>query len=178
MSEVEVFLQENLWTLYSIFLGLFFSYILYNFFKGRGKVFVRVKTPLGEKGYWKKPVETERGMEVVMKKADKRNIGWSFMFTNKSLIPKKRLFGLIGYFAVDIFPNAKKAIEYDFENADVKMPLLTQQQAGEINRLDAFKRRYGKVEQPKSTMVQWIILIVVVIVLILNFLQMRGIRIV
>lgn len=177
MSEVEILIQQNIWLIYAIVLWIFVLILGVNFWKGRGKIMVRVKTPLKEEIYWRKPIVTERGNEIVMEKTTKKNIGWSFTFTNKSLIPKKRFLGLRNYFVVDVFPRARKAIEYDYESNSVDMPLLSQKDAAEINRLDSFKRRYGKVEQPKSTFAIWVVLALVLAILIFQFLQMQGVRI-
>lgn len=173
--DINVFIKQNIWYIYIGFIWLLFMYVLIGWYRKRGKIKVRIKTPLEEKVRWIKP-EAD-GKTIVMEKAGKKKMGWSFEFTNKSLVPLRHWWGGL-YYAVDIFFDASKAIEYEYALSQIDQPKLTKEQAREINRLDAFKRRYGKVAQPMSSTVQWIMLFLLIGIIILLILSMRGVRIV
>ena len=120
MSEIAEIIRSNL--LY-IILGYtigFFIVLLYFASRNRGKILVRVKSPMKESGIWVKPNWQDN--EIVMMKEKDKDSGWKFTFTVKSLMQKSRLFGLVHYFAVDVFPYAPKAIEYDCEQETVSAP--------------------------------------------------------
>jgi len=168
------FIQENIWTIYIIFLGFLFLYFFWSSYRKRGKIQIRIKTPLGEKIRWVKP-ESD-GKTIVMEKAGKTKMGWSFEFTNKSLIARKNWRGGL-YYAVDVFYDSPNAINYDYALKTSDQPKLTKIEAKEINRLDAFKRRYSTTGRIPSGTVQWIILFLLIGLIILSILNMQGVRI-
>jgi len=172
--DIEAFLRENILILYGVCLWIMVMLLLWNFSKYRGKVKVRVKTPLGEQVRWLKPEDD--GKTIVMEKAGRKSLGWRFTFTNKSLVPQKRWYGGI-YYAIDVFHKALEAVEYDFKDSVVSEPQLSEDDVVAINRLDAFKRRYGKVEKPMSSVAIWLLIIIGSITLVLVIMNMRGIRI-
>lgn len=172
-GNIEAIIKENIWALYAVFIAIFSLIIISGLAKRRGRIKVRIKTPLKEIIKWRKPEQD--GKSIVMRKKEKTDRGWTFTFSNKSLVPLKGLVG--GHFAVDVFPEALKAIEYDYEGKKTEQPRLTRKQAGEINRLLGWLSRYSRIAQGVTSMIMWIIVILLVVNIILQIIGLRGVRI-
>jgi len=170
MSEVEVFVQQNILLIYGVFFAILFLVLVWELVKNRGKIKVRIKTPTGETVKWIKP-EPE-GNRLNIEKKPK----WSPTFTNASIIWGKDKLGRT-IRIIDIIYGSPKAIEYDFKGKTIEQPLLTRKDAYEINRLDAFKLRYGKMPKFPTPTIFWVLLLLNIGTLILMILNMQGVRI-
>ncbi len=175
-DQVTTFLQENLIFIYVAVWAFFMLYLLYQFQKGRGKILVRVKTPMRELCRWIKP--NPDGTTVTMQKATTKKAGWTFKFSNKSLVPIKRFFGFLQAYAIDVFYESPKAIEYEYSQSEATQPKLTLQDVTEFNKADALKRRYSKMDKLPTQTVQIITVILIFVLLILQLLSLAGIRVV
>ena len=169
----EAIIKENIWYIYGVFVTIFVLIIISGIAKRRGRIKVRVKTPLKEITKWRKPEQD--GKTIVMRKKKKKEYGWEFSFSNKSLVPVKGLLG--SHFAVDVFPEAPKAIEYDYQGKKTDQPRLTKKQAAEINRLNAFLARYSRIAKPVTSAMMWIIVILLIVNIVLQIFGMRGVRV-
>jgi hypothetical protein len=76
------------------------------------KVFVRIKTPSGEKSE-KHKVEND-GQTIIMSKDKKKKPLWILHF--KNLLVREKWFGLSKNYYLDTFYEADQAIEYDTQN--------------------------------------------------------------
>lgn len=119
MSVVEV-IRQNLFYIILGYTTGFFAVLLYMATRNRGKILVRLKSALKESEVWMKPDWRENSI-TMMKEKDKDS-GWTFKFTNKALLFKTGYFGLKRYFAVEVFPYAKSAIEFDCESETINAP--------------------------------------------------------
>jgi len=163
MSEV---IQENWYYFLAMYLGVF-GWILYKaVLAHRGKIKVRVKTPSKEWVKWCKPLDD--GETIVVEKAKTKKAGWSFKFTNKSLVPF-RSWGR-QMFAIDVFYHAPKAIEYDFSQDAVTAPKLTKDQVMEFATWEALKARYAKITGAKFP--TWFMVLVVVLLIVIIVMQL------
>lgn len=120
MSEIAEIIRQNLFYIILGYTTGFFMVLLYFATRNRGKILVRSKSALKESEMWMKP--NWKDNEIVMTKATDKDSGWTFKFTNKSLLFKTAYFGLKRYFAVEVFPYAKTAIEFDCEQETVTAP--------------------------------------------------------
>jgi hypothetical protein len=169
MSEV---LQEN-WYYIVVPYAAIMAYLAYSLlFSNRGKIKVRVKTPTKEWVKWCKPQPD--GETIVVEKAKTKKGGWSFKFTNKSLIP----FSHRGrsFFAIDIFYNSPIAIEYDYAEDIVTKPRLTKDQVKEFASWEALKARYARMQQQKTSMLGILTVVLLVVVIILELRSSGVIR--
>jgi hypothetical protein len=165
MSEV---IQEN-WVYIATAYIAFFAFLLYRaVFANRGKIKVRVKTPSKEWVKWCKPLDD--GETIVVEKAKAKKAGWSFKFTNKSLVPF-RSWGR-QMFAIDVFYHAPKAIEYDFTQDTATAPKLTKDQVKEFATWEALKARYAKIAGAKFP--TWFMVLVVVLLIVNIILQLLS----
>lgn len=118
--DIEQWTRANMLYIVIAYLSAFGLILLYFAMKHRGKMLVRTKGTLREAETWVKPDWMHN--KVVMKMPKDKNTGWSFTFNNKSLMYKSALFGAKKYFAVEVFPDATKAIEFDTETSTTTMP--------------------------------------------------------
>lgn len=174
---MEQLVQENIWLIYGGFWAIIVLIIIARALRHRGQIMVRIKYPLGEETIWKKPTKEGQKQTIVMEKKTGKHLGWKFDFDNQCLIPKREWLGLKRYFAVDVFPDSPHACKWDYSLSEVEQPKLTKRDAAEINRLDAFKIRFGKMPKPPAQIVAWITLFVCIGTLILLFLLSQGVRI-
>lgn len=86
----------------------------------RASFIVRVKTAAGE--YKKKKRVTPDGFHIVMEKGNKKKAFWGFSFTRASVIPVRIFFGLFKRDAIDVFQDADKAIDYNFDDLKIDAP--------------------------------------------------------
>ena len=163
MSDV---VQQN-WIYIAIGYAVVFIFLIYQaLFAHRGKIKVRVKTPFEEWVKWCKPEPD--GKTIVVEKPKGKKAGWKFEFTNRSLVPF-RSWGR-RMFAVDVFYQAQKAIEYDYMQSASTAPKLTLDHVREIATWEALKARYAKIagaKIPTWFMLLTIILLIVNIILLL-----------
>jgi hypothetical protein len=171
MSEV---IQEYWYIFLVMYLGVF-GWIFYKaVFANRGKIKVRIKTPTKEWIKWCKPLDD--GETIVVEKGKTKRAGWSFKFTNKSLVPF-RSWGR-QFFAIDIFYHAENAIEYDFSQDKATAPKLTKDQVKEFATWEALKARYAKITGAKfPTWFMVLVLLLLIINLVMQLVTSGRIRI-
>lgn len=175
MSMIEELLRDNIiYVWFGLWLVLM-AYLGYTLLKGRGKILVRVKTPLKENHEWRKA--NADGKTITMQKASKKKAGWSFEFSNKSLVPVKRFFGLVQAYAIDIFFEATKAIEYNYDVKEADQPHWDKTQSKKF--IDAKILETAGKEPKEKTSSTLIIIIgfMVAILLVIQILQLVGVRI-
>lgn len=175
MTTIEELILENIIPItFGVWLFVLFIAVV-RWWRGRGALEVRVKTPLGEKKRYIKP-EAD-GKTLVLEKKRRNNPGWVATFTNKSLVPVSRWFGRKG-FAVDLMYQATECVNYDFENKSNEQPKWTKKQSKEFIEAEVLKHagRGLKYEMPGLF---WLIAIGVVILIIfqiIEFISRGGIR--
>lgn len=138
---------------FDIFIIIFV--IWFEWYRKRGKIKIRVKTPIGEREEWKKPKKD--GKTVVMEKARGKKAGWKFTFSRKSLYFTKRFPGR-RILTLDIIANSLKAIEYDFKKLIIYPYGLTLEDMKNINRADILKQR-GQGLKLQLPTIFWLVLL-------------------
>lgn len=108
-----------------IMFGVLFSIFFLIYYRIRGKLKIRVKSPVGEKEYLRGP--NRDGTSVTMFKAGKKTPEWTFKFSTKALYFTKKLF--MRSLTLDVFAEAEKAIEYDYTLEETEQPKFTKEQA-------------------------------------------------
>jgi hypothetical protein len=171
MSMIDL-IQQNVLTIYFLLVISFLAYLVFLFFRGRGKVLVRVKTPAKEWSRYVKP--NPDGTSITMEKTSNTKAGWTFKYTNQSLQTVKKFLGL-GQ-VVDVFYHSPKAIDYDFTQSEATQPKLTKQDVINFNNADALKRRYSKMEHLASRNLMYIVLLLVLVGIIIQLLGMAGVH--
>jgi len=167
MSEI---IQEN-WIYFLVAYLAVFGWVLYKaLFANRGKIKVRVKTPTKEWVKWCKPQPD--GQTIVVEKAKRNKAGWSFKFSNKSLVP----FSHRGrsFFAIDVFYESKKAIEYDYARDKATAPELTQQQVTHYAQARIWERRYQTDAKQMPNWILYVILLLQIGSMIFTYLLQSG----
>lgn len=132
--------------------ALLMFYYLYQ--SKKGKVHVRIKTQVQELTHWVTP-ESD-GETIIIRERGKEP--WRFKFSNRSLIPKRGPFG--NYFAIDVFPLAPKAIDYDYTIPAADQPKWDRDVSTRFIKAQVLKQ-YGKGEE-KEKGIELIILILVI----------------
>jgi hypothetical protein len=110
---------------------------------------------------------------VIMDRAKRgKTVGWKFQVTPNSMIPIKKSFWRLGY-AVEVYPQAQKAIEFPSEPTDkIDPPRLTAHEAAQINATEGFRRRYGDKAQGGGS--NWIMYVILILGIISLILLLRG----
>jgi hypothetical protein len=157
MSEV---IEQNWIYIMVGYVAVFGFFIYQALFAKRGKIKVRVKTPFGEWVKWCKP-ELD-GKTIVVEKPKAKKAGWKFEFTNQSLVPFKSWGRQM--FAVDVYYQAPKAIEYDYTQETTTAPKLTLDDVKKIATWDALKARYARITGPKIP--TWFMLLTIVLLVV------------
>lgn len=144
-----------------------FSFIFYwEFWRKRGKLKVRIKTPLGEKERWVKP-ESDGETLIIEKGSERKKVPeWKAKFSNKSLIRFTKWFGRMG-FAVDIFYNAEKCIEYDYSLSEAEMPKFDKKTSKGYINAEVLKQR-GRGLKQELPFIFWLVVILVFVNLVLS----------
>jgi len=145
-----------------------FAFIFYwEFWRKRGSIKVRIKTPLGEKTKWVKPQDD--GETLIIEKGSDRKAKpeWKAKFTNKSLVPISRWFFRKAY-AVDIFYNAPECIDYDYSLKKGEHPKWDKKTSKEFIEAEVLKQR-GKKLKYEMPMLFWLIFIVSIVNLAISF---------
>jgi hypothetical protein len=140
----------------------------------RPKFIVRVKTASGE--YKKAKHVTEDGYHIVMNKGNKKTAFWGFSFTRASVIPVRIFFGLFKRDAIDVFQDAEKAIDYNFDALSIDAPAFDKATENRFLKGKALEllNRSSEVKQP---LIFWIMLMLGVINTGLIFMVCRRIGI-
>lgn len=148
------------WLIAQIFMifdaGIVILALYFGWWKKRGRLEVRVKTPIGEQKHYKKPEKD--GKSITMQKARGKRPGWKFTFTRESLyfIPKwfgrKRL-------GLDILFHAEKAIDYDFKLKLASQPKWTKTESKEFIEAEILKQR-GMGLKLQLPLLFWLVLII------------------
>ena len=175
MSFMETIEQNMGLVAYTAYFVFIFAICAWYSLKDRGKIQVRIKTAIEERTKWMKPQED--GKTIIMKKPDKKKLGWKFSFDHSSVVFKKKWFGLSSFRAVEVYYDAPKAIAFDYEKQSISESFLTKEEVGKLNNMQAVQARYGKISGGTSNFIQYAILMGVIVVAVLIFMQMRGIRI-
>jgi len=132
MSEV---IQEYWYIFLVMYLGVF-GWIFYKaVFANRGKIKVRVKTPSGEIIKWCKPEED--GETIIYQKQTKKKPLWKFKFSSNSLIYFKS-WGR-RFFAIDVFYQAPKAIEYHYKTKEIEQALWDKKEETDLFKASVIK---------------------------------------
>jgi len=168
MSEV---IQEN-WYYLAILYFVIFGWFLYKaILSNRGKIKVRVKTPTKEWVKWCKPLDD--GETIVVEKATKKKAGWSFKFTNKSIIVLKSWGRTL--LAVDVFYNTPKAIEYDYSVPEIDQPKWDKDTSHKFIEAKMVEKSGVEPKEKSSTGI-WIVAILVIVSIVINLLSSGRIR--
>lgn len=122
--------------------------------KIRGSIRVRVKTPLGEREYWRKPNRAGTHITVFDGKK-KKQPEWTFKLPLKALYFTKKLF--MRALTVDVFSESDEAITYDYETKDFESPKFTKEKAREWTRSRGLTQ-YLEGPREKLTMITLIML--------------------
>ncbi len=131
----------------------------------KGKILVRVREN-PEKVYWRKP--DGRNQKIIIDKAKGKRREWAIKYTQDCLIPIKG-----GKWAVECMPYATEAIHFTKDN-NVVPPILSYQQARRINFLEAFHARYRDIGKTKENIVLWIVIIMGIAGIVINYLLISG----
>lgn len=163
----------NLYTLATILVSLaVFAYVVWIVQSRKHSLLVRIKDITGEKTKICKP-NGDNTIQIQKKKRGK--VAWKAKYSRNSLI---RLSGMFNPpFAIDIFSNSPKAIDYEWELKSTDQPKWDKQTSQEFIDAEALKNR-GRGLGNKTPLGIWIVAILVVVSLVLQFAQMRGIKIV
>lgn len=153
-------------------MGFFVVILLAMFMKNRGKILVRIKNPIQEREIWKKPETHGQVSRIVMKEARGRDPGWYFDFTNKSVIPKKGF--LKSYLALDVFPGALHAVNWDYDLSVNDQPRLTRKEAREINFIEGFHARYRDLGKYQISTVLYLLIFANIMIGVFILLVVTG----
>jgi len=156
----------------SAFITIFLLVLIYHFWNRKGKIKVRIKYPIREKEKWVKPEKD--GKTLTIEKGAYKKAPWKVTFTNKSLVPQKSLFGT--FYAVDVLPEATRAIEYDYELKKTDQPKWDKETSKSFIDAEILKQR-GRALGYEMPRIFWIIVLLQIVVLVFQFLGMAGVRI-
>jgi len=162
---------EQWWMYVQIMLGfdafIFLIIIYVGFWRKRGRIKVRIKTPMGEKTKWVKPDPDGKTL-VIEKGSDRQNKPkWSATFSNKSLVAISRWLFRKAY-AVDVFYNATECIEYDYSLKTSDAPKWSKKQSKEYIEAEVLKQRGKRLKYEMPTLF-WLIFIICLINLVISF---------
>lgn len=178
MNPIEM-LQEYYWLIIIAYLVGFFAVIAYFLTKNREKILVRIKQPgLPEKEVWRKPEVHGQQTRIVMEKDEGKHAGWKFTFDNDCLVLRKSL--LKTYYAVDVKPDAPRACKWTGTLPDADQPTLTKDEVKRYAKTQVFERRYNTKEagaKSSAMLILGVIGVANIILILLVFLQSRGIKI-
>jgi len=147
-----------------------FGFVLYwEWWRKRGRIQVRVKTPLGEKRYWKKPEDD--GKTIVMKKGRGKKPGWKFTFSNSALYRIPRWFGRKAL-CLDVLYDADKAVSWDYTLKETEIPKWDKKTSKKFIEAETLEKRAIGVKYPMPTLF-WLILIIGVVNLGITFLMLQ-----
>jgi len=153
-------------------LGLF-AYVAYLIQSRKQSLLIRIKDVAKEKTKICKP--NGNSTVCIQKEKKGKRPEWIASYNRNCLVPISGLFR--PPYALDIFPYATKAIEYDWELKKTDQPKWDKEQSYKFVTAKALENR-GEGLNEKTPMGIWIVCILVVISLVLQFAQMRGIRLV
>ena len=153
------------------YIGIMIGIVLFMGTRNKGKIKVRIKTPYRERCKWIKP-EADGKTLIIQREKKRRNIPeWKATFTQKSLVFIRSFFGLVRSFAVDIFPDATKCIEYNYSVKKITQPKFDKKTSTKFINAKVLENE-GKQEMFKLPGLFWLILFLVF--LVLNFLDIFG----
>jgi len=168
LSYVEI-IRQNALLIVAAWWVFIIAYLAWRWYRTKGKILVRIKTPIGEKEEWVKPNFEGDKAYLVFEKESRKKAGWKAEFTNKSLIPRSSWLGLKRFHCIDIFPQATKAIEYNFDTKTEDQPKWDKHSSKEYIEAKILKQM-GEGEKLVAPGVIWIVVIVTIIILILEIL--------
>jgi hypothetical protein len=169
MSEVEPY---QIYTVVGT-IAFLIVYFLWSFLHNRGKIKVRIRR-IPEEIVYK---SLGRDSWIIMEPAKRgKTTGWKFEVTPTSLIPiKSKWLGTLGY-AVEVYPQATKAIEWPSSStSEIDPPQLTAEQAAKINAIDGFRRRYGDKPQGAGSNILLFAILAIGIINIILMLRSQGV---
>jgi len=150
-----------------------FTYLVWIVQSRKQSLLIRIKDVAKEKTRICKP-NGNSTVRIQKEKKGKRP-EWIASYNRNCLVPISGLFR--PPYALDIFPYATKAIEYDWELKKTDQPKWDKEQSYKFVTAKALENR-GEGLNEKTPMGIWIVCILVVISLVLQFASMRGIRLV
>ena len=159
--------------LFQIILPVYFAAMIglaiFSISRSKGKIKVRIKTPYRERHKWVKP-ESDGKTLIIQKERKRKNIPeWKATFTQKSLVFVRRFFGLVQSFAVDVFPDATKCIEYDYDVKKISQPKFDKRTSTKFINAKVLENE-GKQEMFKLPGLFWLILLLCAGSFLLSFL--------
>lgn len=163
MTWDQYFMLVRFMIAFNICVFVFVSYM--EWWRKRGRIQVRIKTPLGEKKKWVKPEND--GKTLIIEKESKKRPEWKASFTNKSIVFFGRWFGRIGR-AVDVFYHAKKCIDYDYTLSEADQPKFDKKASKGYIEAKVLKEM-GKGEKMEIPFIFWVLLIMSFVNLALMF---------
>lgn len=135
------------------------------FMKVRGRVKIRVKSPVGEKEFLRKANRDGTSI-TVFKGSEKRGVPeWTFKFTTKALYFTKKMF--MRMLTVDVFAEAEEAIEYDFSLEETKQPKFTKEEAERWVKSRSLKK-YMEGAESQTKILTLIMLVAIILNVVLT----------
>jgi hypothetical protein len=150
-----------------------FTYLIWIIQSRKQSLLIRIKA-YPEKTKICKPNEEDNTV-VIQKEKKGKKPEWKANYTRNCKVPLRGLFK--PPYALDIFPDATNAIEYDWELKKTDQPKWDKEQSYKFVTAKALENR-GEGLNEKTPMGIWIVCILVVVSLVLQFASMRGIRLV
>jgi len=166
-------IRDNYWVFMAVYgVCLFVAIVYMSFFRRRGRVLIRVKTPLKEFRRWIKPHND--GKTIIMEKGKGKKPEWRFTYTKQSVVPFSHWFSEKK--AIDVFYESEHAIEYNYPRKITVQPRLTKEQIRVFALMEAMKQRYSKLPKLPLPSLFWVVLIGIVVNVILTLMMMQGVR--
>jgi len=151
--------------------------IYVTWWKKRGKIEVRIETPLGEQRKWLKPDKEDGKTIVVEKPKEGKKIGWQFTFDRSSIIPVISKLTGRAHYKIEVMYGSTKAIEYNFEDKDnpYKLPVWDRKSFEDVVVKEGMKMlpRMVKIQLPT---VFWILVLMQFVTIILVIAVSTGLR--
>lgn len=166
---------------YLLLLGFYAAIITYailKWYRNKGKIRVRIMSPIGERIDFYKP-ESD-GKTIIVEKNQGRRLGWKFTFDRTALYfyPRSffRIIPLPKGLGLDVVYDAKQAVSYDYNASSTSMYPLTKDDIKEITDAQVIKNwGKGPKEESPRLMLVVVAMLGVVVVLVLLMAQRIGI---
>lgn len=138
----------------------------------RGKIEVRCKTPYGEKKKWLKP---EKDGETMIFEKEKKDVslGWSFKFTSGCLIPVRNWRGA-RHDALDVKYNAPSAVDWSKKAEEIEVPIWDRKTFEDIAIKHGMKMLPRMIKMVMPTVI-WGVLVLQFVTIILLVLLHTGV---
>jgi len=151
---------------------LFIAVLYLALFRHRGRVQIRIKTPLKEIKKWVKP--DPDGKTIVMNKGKRKGVEWKFTFTQQSIILFSSWFRERK--AIDVFYHSPTAIDYLYKQNKAEHPKLTKKDVKKYATFKAVETRYQKLPKLPLPPLFWLILAVLLANFVISLMLIQGIR--